>query len=73
MMGDRVILYLIVWLGAGLHHAHESLQRYWCSVLLLSLGKVIEMRRFCISGGKTALKGFTYQLRSLIGLTPRVP
>ena len=49
-MRDGMGLYLIVWLGARVHHAHESLQRQWCTVLRLSLGKVIEMRRLWIFG-----------------------
>lgn len=55
-MKDTVVLYLIVWLGAGLRHVHESLQGPWCSVLRLSLGEVIEMRLLRIYlRGKSAL------------------
>lgn len=42
-MRDGGFLYLIVWLGAGLRRARESLERQWRSVLRSSLGKVIEM------------------------------
>ena len=56
MAADEVLLYLIVWLGAGLSYVHESLQRVWCSLLRRSLGKVIEMlRRPYDSGENIAL------------------